>query len=250
MGIWLMNTTFELPKIHYSIKSLQQLVIMRNRQQGGAMILHTLEQQVQDKTLVVRIKIAGGFIRQDHFWLGQERPADGDTLLFAVGEVIGISLQLVSYSHILSEGRSPGALLFIQLEGAGYAIGMENVVKDVEIIKKFEVLKYKAYVGDTEITSLSIVKSAYLDVVHTDGAFERGHYAGNQIQKCGLAGTARPDDRNLRTFGDRELVDAKTELASWVLEMQFLNMNHRITKGQIRISNIEIRNNFEIIIPQ
>jgi hypothetical protein len=34
------------------------------------------------------------------------------------------------------------------------------------------------------------------------------------------------------------------------LELQFLNMNHRITKGQIRISNIEIRNNFEIIIPQ
>ena len=58
------------------------------------MILHTLEQQVQDKTLVVRIKIAGGLIRQDHFWLGQQRPADGDTLLFAVGEVIEFRFSL------------------------------------------------------------------------------------------------------------------------------------------------------------
>ena len=190
------------------------------------MILHTLEQQVQDESLIDRIKIAGGLVSQDQFWLGQQRPADCDTLLFAVGEVIGISPQLVADAHIQSEGRSPGALLFIQLEGAGYAIGMENVVKDVEIIKKFEVLKNKADVGYAEITSLSIVKSAYLHVAYTDGAFERGHYAGNQIKKCGLAGTARPDDSNLRTFGDRELVDAKTKLASWVLELQLLNMNH------------------------
>ncbi len=70
----------------------------------------------------------------------------------------------------------------LQFQSTGNPIGMENVIKDVEIIKKFEVLKYKAYVGDTEISSLSIVKSAYLDVAHTDSAFKWGHYAGNQIQ--------------------------------------------------------------------
>ncbi len=212
-------TSVKLLKIHYSIKSLQQLIIMRNRQQGGVMILHTLEQQVQDKPLVVRIKISCGLIRQDQFWLGQQRPADGDTLLFSVGEVIGIPLQLVTNAHILSKVCSPGACLSIQSKGTGNTEGMENVVEDVEIIKKFEVLKHKADVGDSEITSLSIVKSAYLDVAHTDGAFERGHYAGNQIQKCGLAGTARPDDRNLRTFGDRELVNVETEFACWVVKM-------------------------------
>ena len=102
------------------------------------MILHTLEQEIKNKTLVVRIKIARGLIRQDYFWLGQQRPADGDTLLFSVGEIIGIALQLVSDAHLLCQSNRLGACLSIQSKGTGDTEGMENVVEDVEIIKKFE----------------------------------------------------------------------------------------------------------------
>ena len=44
-------------------------MVMGDGQQGGIVVIDAFEQQIQNDFLIVRIKIAGGFVRQDQCWL-------------------------------------------------------------------------------------------------------------------------------------------------------------------------------------
>ena len=48
------------------------------------MFIDALEQHVEDEHLVVRIQVAGCFVRKDQLWLWQECPAYCSTLLLAL----------------------------------------------------------------------------------------------------------------------------------------------------------------------
>ena len=44
-------------------------MVVGDGQQGGIVVIDTVEQQIQNDLLIVQIKIAGGFVREDHCWL-------------------------------------------------------------------------------------------------------------------------------------------------------------------------------------
>ena len=74
---------------------------------------------------------------------------------------------------------------------------MEDVVQDVEIIEKLEVLKNEPDICDSESASLRVAELVHLYVVHIHGA-PRGHDdSGNEVQERGLARAARPYDGDL-----------------------------------------------------
>ena len=115
------------------------------------MILHTLEQQVQDKSLVVLIKIAGGLVSQDQFWLGQQRPADGDTLLFAICRSLLPQPKLILADEATGnlDPDNKGLildLLFQSVEDHGATL--LAVTHDYELLKRFDrVVDFREFEG-------------------------------------------------------------------------------------------------------
>ena len=58
----LVSKVFE---IYHAIEALKQIIVVGYCQQGCIMVRYTLEEQVQDAGLVIRVEIAGSFIRQE-----------------------------------------------------------------------------------------------------------------------------------------------------------------------------------------
>jgi hypothetical protein len=78
-------------------------VIVSYRQNRGTIFIDTLEQHIEDQHLVVRIKVAGGFICEDKSGPWQQGPTNRGTLLLTLREFICMTAKLVSYAHLLSQ---------------------------------------------------------------------------------------------------------------------------------------------------
>ena len=102
-----MGIGLEVNEVDDPVESGEQLVIVGDREQGGAVGIDTVEQQVEDAPLVARVQVAGGLVGENQPGAGQQGAADGDALLLTLGEVVWMALELVAYPQALGELTCP-----------------------------------------------------------------------------------------------------------------------------------------------
>ena len=59
----IMFCLLKVSEVDNPVESLQQFIVMGHSQKCGIVIFYSLKQQVKDADFVVRIKIAGSFVR-------------------------------------------------------------------------------------------------------------------------------------------------------------------------------------------
>ncbi len=74
--------------------------------------------------------------------------------------------ELVVNAHLLGKLDCTQAGLFIQCKGFSDPEWVKNIIKDIEIIEQFKILKNKANVGNSKIPSRRIAES--VDLVFSD----------------------------------------------------------------------------------
>ena len=122
------------------------------------MRLHGLEQQVQDVSLVAWIEVAGRLVRQYQLWRWQQGTTDRHTLLFTLRQTAPPRVELVAQAHLLQQLPCPLAHLAGQLEGTCDAIGMQDVIQHIQIVKQLEILEHETDAGDAKITAGGITQ--------------------------------------------------------------------------------------------
>ena len=80
---------------------------MGHGEQGGAMGIDAVEQQVEDAPLVARVQIAGGLVGEQQPGSRQQGAADGDALFLTLGEIVRAALELVADAHPLCQPLGP-----------------------------------------------------------------------------------------------------------------------------------------------
>ena len=85
-------------------------------------------------------------------------------------KIAGPSFELIADTHLF--GQHPGTLSDsgIELQGPGYAVGVQDVIIDVEIVEKFKILKYKTDMGDAKLSPLSIIELIHGSIINADAA--------------------------------------------------------------------------------
>ena len=120
-----------------------------------------------------------------------------------------------------------------QHESAGDAIGMQDVVQDVEVVQEREVLEDEADAEDPEPPPFAVGQLADRDPVDGHAAGARRDDPGDQVEQRGLARPARPDDRDRLAVADGELGQAQTVVPVTVTELQVANADRRLPRGTV-----------------
>ena len=82
---------------------------------------------------------------------------------------------------------------------------MQDIVENIEVVEKLKILEHKADVSNPKIPSGGVIEITDLDIANLDGTGCWRKNSGDQIQKCGFAGTTGPDDRNLLPPGNLKI---------------------------------------------
>ena len=130
---------------------MQNVVIVGHSNQRGSIGLRVFEQDVEDPLFVDRVEVARRFVGQQQWRLYDQCAHDGDTLSFALGEAIGVALQLIPDANLVSDPFGALTYTFIEREGAVDAIRQKNVVENVQIFEQLEFLEYEANIRDAEV---------------------------------------------------------------------------------------------------
>jgi hypothetical protein len=199
---------------------------MGDGQQRGVMFCDCTKQQIQYAFFVLRIEVAGGLIGQYQLGLRQQGATDGRSLFFPLGQVGGPPFELVADTHLF--GQHSGSLLHSrnQLQSLGYSKGMQNVIRYVEIIEQFKILKNKPDVGYSKLPSLRIIEVMHGSIIHPDAPPPGYNDAGDQIQQGRLSGSTGTDDRNLFMLGNRKVSYIQKEISGRVREFKIVYCNH------------------------
>ncbi len=169
---------------------------MRDSQQGGIVFFHCPEQQIQDAVFIFRIEVSGGLVGQNQGWPRKKRAADGSPLPFSLGQIVCPPLEFITDSHF------PGQLSGVvfdregELQRFGNAVRMQNIVVNIQIVEKLEILKNKTDIRNSKLPPLRIIELLDGHILHADAALFRHTDTGNQIQQGRLPGPAGTNDRN------------------------------------------------------
>ena len=77
------------------------------------------------------------------------------------------------------------------------AVGVQDVVIDVEVVEKLKILKNKTDMVDAKLSPLRIIELVNRSIVHADAAPTGHNDTGDQVQQRGFPGSAGTDDSNL-----------------------------------------------------
>lgn len=85
-------------------------IVVGDEDDGVALLMQLL-QHPQHFAAGVRIQRAGGLVGQDDRRVAHQRPRDGNALLLAAGELIGLVPDLVAQAHLLQHGAGAAVAL-------------------------------------------------------------------------------------------------------------------------------------------
>ena len=206
---------------------------MRDRDQRRPGLVDILKEVLQDVRFVGWVQIAGGFIGEEQRRPRHQRPANGGALLFALGQMVDVTLELVRDAHDVRQVGGMLAHLRGQIQGAVDAVGMQDVVENRQVVQQRKVLEHKADVGNAKPPPLGIAELIQRRAMHFDLAADGRHNAGQQIDEGRLARPAGSDDGRFRPGVDAELGNVEIKIALRVLKGQPLNGD----EGRLRVSH-------------
>jgi len=124
--------------IQNSIGWLKETVIMSDNDNCRFSVSTKLPQQFEHFFAGHRIEFAGRLVRENEFWLFQQRSGDGDALLLAAGKLMRSVVEPVSKADLLQHGDGSVAEFD---RNSLRQVRDKGVVNRVEIIQQVEALK-------------------------------------------------------------------------------------------------------------
>jgi hypothetical protein len=145
-------------EIDYPVETVQQIVIVGHGDQGGSLVRCVVQENLHHPALVGRIQIPGGLIGQDQLGIDQERPADRNPLLLAVGKKVGGPVQLVLDIDLSGQLDRSLPDSPIQIEGRVDPIREQDVVEHGQVFQELELLENQSDVTDPKCATGRIVE--------------------------------------------------------------------------------------------
>ena len=140
----------------------------------------------------MRIQRAGGFVGQDDRRVAHQRPRDGNALLLAAGELIGLVPDLVAQAHLLQHGAGAAVAL-----GAGDACIHQrhlHVFQQVQPGQQVVLLEDKAQHLVPDGGQLVAVHPAHVPAVEPVDAVGGHIQAADDVHAGGFAGARLADN--------------------------------------------------------
>ena len=153
-----------------------------------------------------------------------QSPGDGDALLLAAGQLVGIGLELVAEAHPLQDLHRSHLDL-----GAGTAADLDrrygDVAENVHVLKQIILLEHDrhAIAGAAEAGLVGIVDGL---AIENDLAVRGQGQADQDTEQRRLAGTGGTDDRHHLAAADRQR-DVRQDLRSTVFRAQIFDVEVR-----------------------
>jgi len=119
--------------------------VVGDHDEGGAMALLDLGENLEDFCRVDAVEVAGGLVGEEHLRFVDESAGDGHALAFAGGELGGVLAQAMLETELDEEGA--GALFAVAAVAAGTEHRDLNVFKSIEGGEQVEGLEDEASVA-------------------------------------------------------------------------------------------------------
>jgi hypothetical protein len=144
-----------IEQVHGAICVLREPLVVCNHANGGATLVQFSE-QLHHRFAIARIKIAGGFVREQNRRPAAKRSRYRDTLLLTAGELAWQMFCPVRHSHALQSFSHKS----FAITRAHTAIGERqfDILIDVEIADKIEALKNEADLAIANPSAVSQVE--------------------------------------------------------------------------------------------
>ena len=156
-------------------------------EEARAGFAHELEEEVEDRVRRRLVEVAGRLVGEDEPGPMGERPADGDALLLAAGELLGIAPAEAVEAEAGGERGLP-----VGVEAAGEA-GLEGEVGgDVEARDQIELLEDEADPVAAERGAGGVGGAGDQRLADADRAGVGGVEAGDEVEKGALAAPDSP----------------------------------------------------------
>lgn len=160
-------------------------IVVGDEDDGVALLMQLL-QHPQHFAAGVRVQRAGGLVGQDDRRVAHQRPRDGNALLLAAGELIGLVPDLVAQAHLLQHGAGAAVAL-----GAGDARIHQrhlHVFQQVQPGQQIVLLEDKAQHLIPDGGQLVAVHPAHVPAVEAVGAVGGHIQAADDVHAGGFAG--------------------------------------------------------------
>ena len=167
---------------------------MRCDEDGAVLFICKPSQMTAEFFARTRIQIARRFVRKEDGILrfGHQCTRDGDSLLFAAGELVGEEFSLADESEFVQK-----QVQIIMAVGGGNPFQKtreQDVLFGREIGEKIEVLKYKCGVLSSEEGSLRFAEHVWIDIVQSDFSCIGRKKPREDVEEGGFPRPAGPCD--------------------------------------------------------
>ena len=194
--------------------------------------------EIQHLAHHLRIEGGGGFVEQHDLRIHGQRPDDGDTLLLAAGEHVGVLVGLVGKADAGQQRQGlllgSGGGLFLQGHG-----GHGDILQHRLVGEQVEVLEYHAHLLAVQVDIHRL--GGQIGAVEEDGAGGGLLQQVQAAQQRGFAGAGGPDDGHHLALADiQTAVVQGVDGAVIVLLDQMLHGDEHIiaTSGRLQFSGI------------
>ena len=223
--------------------------------------LGQLAKQIEDGRAGFGIEVAGGLVRQQQGRAVGEGAGDGDALLFAAGQFVGL------VEHALGEAdgfeQAGGAEAAVAAGDLGQDHGRLDVFHGIERGQEVEALEDEADAVAAVAHQLRLGSRAQFQTVHVDFAAGGAVQSADEVEQRGFAGAGRSDERhefaarqrkvNLRKRRDDRLADAVAAGQRPELDEGFVHERHIAAPASIRENAVAV-NRYDrkrrIVFPQ
>lgn len=108
-----------------------QMFVVGNQDQGGIVFVVEFEEQIVDLFVGGVVEVVGGFVGEQYVWLCCEGMGNGDLLLFVVGELVWIVVQVLVEVDLFKQffGVLVSGGVVFQFQGQYYVFQCIEVVE-------------------------------------------------------------------------------------------------------------------------
>ena len=184
-------------------------LVVGHDDEGLSELVAQVEEELVEFCLVLGVEAARGFVGEDDRGVVDQCPCHGYALFLTAREFGGLVVGAVAQSH---EGEQFfGAFLRLPASLSGDEGGNHDVLQGGELREELVELEHETQVLVAEVAEFPGVEAAHVDAVHGDAALVGLVEGSDDLEQCGLAGSAGADDAHHLSFVNMQ-VDALEHL--------------------------------------
>lgn len=209
--------------------SVGEVEVVGDDDEGDALFLLDLEEEVGDFAAGFAVEGTGGFVGENDTGLVDEGAGDGGALFFAAGEFAGAMVEAVAEADTFEEGGGTGAGVFFAFVPAAGEPGGEDVFHHGELGKEVVLLENEAEFLVAEASGFFFGHFGEVFSVDDDGAAGGGEEGTKDVEEGGLSAAGGADDCGGGAFvdGEVESIEHFDDFAGgFELDDEVFDLNH------------------------